>query len=71
MTFINPNYYGFSASAVILLSDFESDCEKNGGSELECYISSGDYILDRFSFGAVNPYQNIVVSYCSCISLTI
>ena len=62
MSFINPNYYGFSASAVILLSDFESDCERDGDSELECYTSSGDYVLEAFSFGGINPYQNIVVS---------
>ena len=63
MSFINPNYYGFSASAVILLSDFESDCERDGGSQLECYTSSGEYILDVFGFNTVNPYLNIVVSY--------
>ena len=62
MSFINPNYYGFSASAVILLSDFESDCERDGGSELECYTASGDYTLAIFDFSTVNPYQNIVVS---------
>jgi hypothetical protein len=62
MSFINPNYYGFSASAVILLSDFESDCERDGGSELECYTASGDYTLAIFDFNTVNPYQNIVVS---------
>ena len=62
MSFINPNYYGFSASAVILLSDFESDCERDGGSELECYTASGDYILEVFGFDNVNPYQNIAVS---------
>ena len=63
MTFINPNYYGFSASAVILLTDFESDCEKDGGSKLECYTASGNYILDAFGFNTVNPFENIVVSY--------
>ena len=63
LCYINPNYYGFSASAVILLTDFESDCEKDGGSELECYSSSGKYILDIFNFANINPYQNIVVSY--------
>ena len=47
---------------MILLSDFESDCERDGGSELECYPVSGRYILDRFNFNVVNPYQNIVVS---------
>ena len=63
MSFINPNYYGFSASAVVLLSDFESDCERDGGSKLECFTASGDYILDVFGFEAVNPYENIVVSW--------
>ena len=62
LCYINPNYYGFSASAVILLTDFESDCERNGGSDLECYASSGEYILDAVYFNDVNPYQNIVVS---------
>ena len=62
MCYINPNFYGFSASTVILLSDFQSDCEINGGSELECYTSSGKYILDSFSFNDINPYRNIVVS---------
>ena len=62
LCYINPNFYGFSASAVLLLSNFESDCERRGGSELECYTSSGQYVLDRFSFGDINPYQNIVVS---------
>jgi hypothetical protein len=61
LSFINPNYYGFSASAVILLSDFESDCERDGGSELECYPVSGRYILENFAFNVVNPYQNIVI----------
>lgn len=62
LCYINPNFYGFSASTVILLSDFQSDCEINGGSELECYTSSGKYILDSFSFNDINPYQNILVS---------
>ena len=62
LCYINPNYYGFSASAVLLLSDFESDCERDGGSELECYASSAQYILKQFSFSDVNPYQHIVVS---------
>ena len=62
LSFINPNYYGFSASTVILLSDFKSDCERDGGSELECYTTSGKYVLDSFDFTDVNPYANIVVS---------
>ena len=62
MVYINPNYYGFSASAVLLLTHFESDCERDGGSEFECYAYSGQYVLERFSFDDINPYRNIVVS---------
>ena len=65
LCYINPNFYGFSASAVILLSDFESDCEKDGGSQLECYTSSGKYIINTFSFDTINPYRNMVVSCTS------
>ena len=60
--YINPNYYGFSAFTVFLLSDFKSDCEINGGSQLECYASSGQYVVDSLDFSGINPYQNIVVS---------
>ena len=67
MSFINPNYYGFSSSAVIILSDFESDCVRNGGSELLCYMGSPRQILEAFNFNDVNPYQNIVVSK-TCIT---
>ena len=35
---------------------------RDGGSELECYTASGDYVLAAFSFNDVNPYQNILVS---------
>lgn len=62
LCYINPNYYGFSASSVILLTDFESDCEHDGGSALECYTFSGKYILDAFNFTNINPYKNIAVS---------
>ena len=48
--------------AVILLSDFESDCERDGGSELDCYTSSGDNVLANFDFNNTNPYFNIMVS---------
>ena len=67
--FINPNYYGLSAVSVILLSDYESECERNGGSEFECYPSSGDYVLTTYDFGDTNPYFNIVVSVKDELSL--
>ena len=59
---INPSYYGLAAIAVLLLSDFESECERDGGSELDCYTSSGDNILANFDFDDTNPYFNIMVS---------
>ncbi len=59
MSYINPNYYGFSASAFLLLDDFKTDCE---GTEFECYISSGEYILSEFDFEKINPYLHISVS---------
>ena len=62
-TFINPNYYGFSASAFLLLKDFETTCERQENvTEFECYPESGDYILRRFDFDKINPYYNITVS---------
>jgi hypothetical protein len=57
--YINPNYYGFSASSFLLLKDFATSCE---GSQFECYTSSGEYVLGRFSFDNVNPYLHIMVS---------
>lgn len=60
MFYINPNYYGFSASAFLLLADFKTSCE---GSEFECYTSSGEYVLNQFSFNEINPYQQALVSW--------
>ncbi len=60
--YINPNYYGFSASAHILLSDFNNDC--NGGVDdiLKCYVESGNYVLKSFNFDGVRPYMHVAVS---------
>ena len=41
------------------LCQFESDSERDGGSQLECLTSSGQYLLDLFNFGDINLYQNI------------
>ena len=57
--YINPNFYGFSSSAYILLDNFHPKCDQ---SELECYVKSGEYILRQFSFDQINPYLNLVVS---------
>ena len=58
--YINPNYYGFSASAHLILSDFKIDCD-SGISSIICYFDSGDFILKRFNFDDVKPYLNIAV----------
>ena len=59
MTYINPNYYGLSSVAFLVLSDLQTDCT---GSQIECYISSGPYTLNQFFFDAVNPYLHLTVS---------
>ena len=50
-------------------SGAESECERDGGSELECYTSSGEYILAARGFSTVNTYQNIVVSNCALLKI--
>ena len=57
--FINPNYYGFSSSAYLLLKEFDSNC---AGNELECYVSTGDYTLTQFNFNETNPVLHVMVS---------
>ena len=56
--YINPNYYGFSSTSYLLLTNFDSRCD---GTELECYITSGEYTLTQFNFEQTNPAENIVV----------
>ena len=60
--YINPNYFGLSSVAYFVLSDFETDCT---GNQLECYLSSGPYVLNQFFFDKINPYLHIVVSVFS------
>ena len=62
MVYINPNYYGLSSVAFFVLSDFDTDCS---GNQLECYISSGPYVLNMFFFDKVNPYLHLAVSESS------
>ena len=59
--YINPNYYGFSASANLLLNSLETGCD---GSIFECFPSSSQYYLKYFNFDDVNPYRHIAVRYC-------
>ena len=60
--YINPNYYGFSSTSYLLLTNFDSHC---AGTELECYISSGEYTLAQFNFEETNPALHIMVCiYC-------
>eukprot|EP00731_Ephydatia_muelleri_P033327 Em0028g2a len=56
--YINPNYYGFSASANILLNNFNTGCV---GSVFECFPSSPQYYLKYFNFDDVNPYLHITI----------
>ena len=58
LVYINPNYFGLSCIAFFVLSEFETDCI---GNQLECYISSGPYILNQFFFDKINPYLHLVV----------
>ena len=62
--YINPNYYGFSASANILLNNFNTGCV---GSVFECFPSSPQYYLKYFNFDDVNPYLHITVSWGGCV----
>ena len=56
--FINPNYYAFSSTSYFLLTNFDSNCV---GTELECYITSGEYALIQFNFEKTNPSLHIAV----------
>ena len=68
MFYINPNYYGFSSSAKILLTDYVP-CNNT----IDCYLSTGDYALKTFNFDDVRPYMHISVridhcnNYCSLL----
>ena len=58
--YINPNYYGFSAMARILLNDLKFECAYD--SELECYPFSSDYIMEYFGLNTVQPFVHVMVS---------
>lgn len=59
MVYVNPNYYGLSSVAFLILSEFDTQCE---GNQLECYATSGPYVLSLFFFNNINPYLHILVS---------
>ena len=65
--YINPNYYGFSSTSYLLLTNFDSHC---AGTELECYITTGEYTLTQFNFEETNPAFHIMVCHlwydCLC-----
>lgn len=58
--YINPNFYGFSAMARVLLQDIDLGCQYD--SPIECFPSSGAYLLTYFDLHRTNPYLNVVVS---------
>ena len=47
--------------ARVLLQDIDLGCQYD--SPIECYPSSGAYILTYFDLHRTNPYLNVVVSY--------
>lgn len=57
IAFINPNYYGLSAVAFLILEDYNL-CT---GNQLTCYLQSGAFTLRNFFFDNVNPYLHIMV----------
>ena len=56
---INPNFYGFSASARIILDNLRLTCPYE--SELECFTTSANYTLQQFDFINIQPYQHILI----------
>lgn len=58
--YINPQYYGYSAIAKVLLKDKLLSCKYD--STLECRSSDGNAILAKFGFDVVNPYEHMLVS---------
>jgi hypothetical protein len=56
--YINPNYYGFSAAARFLLTDFKTNCTTD---DVECYLTSGSFVLQQYDFDSVSPYRNLAI----------
>ena len=65
--YINPNYYGFSASSNLLLRDFGTSSCNQSTSSFACLVSSSAYTLKEFNFDDINPYFNILVSVSVCM----
>ena len=63
--YINPNFYGFSASARIILDNLKLTCPYE--SELECYTTSANYTLQQFDFIDIQPYQHILILMCMTV----
>ncbi len=58
--YINPNYYGFSSIARLILEDINLECDYH--SPIECYPTTGKYLLTYFDLHTVNPFLHILVS---------
>ena len=56
---INPNFYGFSACARLILDNLKLSCAYE--SELECYTTSSNYTLQQFDFIDIQPYQQLLI----------
>lgn len=57
--YVNPSFYAFSATSVVVLTDNDLDCPRN--STLECFRGSGIAILSEFGLDNVNPMENLLV----------
>lgn len=61
--YINPNYYGLSASAKLLLNDYNATCTDQN-TVFQCFTTSGAYVLRQFNMDDANPYFNITILLC-------
>ena len=57
--YINPSYYSYAATTVVVLDGNDLGCDQD--SPLECFRTSNVAVLDEFGLGDVNPILNLVV----------
>lgn len=65
--YINPQLYGYSAIAKVLLQNARMKCEFE--SPLNCISKDGNAVLARFDFDSINPYEHLMVSVTSIAHL--
>lgn len=60
--YVNPQYYGYSAIAKVLLKNVRMKCDYE--STLNCISTDGNAVLARFGFDSVNPYGYLLIMLC-------